>query len=273
MSDNAFACRNSREFQAALAILGAKHRLGRPYRPQTNGKVEKVQPHPARRVGLRQALRRQRRARGLAPGLAPRVQLPSRPHLAGRAPIHLTCQQRVWELHLGPDARQRRTPGRPPSCASRPGSARRGVDAARSQPGPLHGVLSSAHGAEHRVGHGPQVGPVRLAPAREPLLLIRGHVPSSPLIGLTNETLRRNRGRAMTTVRACRPPRGRKLATDQRVTHLRHEACQRVLVEVPGRQQDQPVDAQLQEADGGALVDRAGRLPARDRREADLELA
>ena len=41
MTDNAFAYRNSREFQAALAMLGAKHRLVRPYRPQTNGKVER----------------------------------------------------------------------------------------------------------------------------------------------------------------------------------------------------------------------------------------
>jgi transposase InsO family protein len=41
MTDNAFAYRNSREFHAALGILGAKHRLVRPYRPQTNGKVER----------------------------------------------------------------------------------------------------------------------------------------------------------------------------------------------------------------------------------------
>jgi transposase InsO family protein len=41
MTDNAFAYRNSREFHTALGILGAKHRLVRPYRPQTNGKVER----------------------------------------------------------------------------------------------------------------------------------------------------------------------------------------------------------------------------------------
>jgi transposase InsO family protein len=41
MTDNAHAYRSSRDFHAALGALGAKHRLVRPYRPQTNGKVER----------------------------------------------------------------------------------------------------------------------------------------------------------------------------------------------------------------------------------------
>jgi transposase InsO family protein len=41
MTDNALAYRSSREFSAALAVLGAKQRLVRPFRPQTNGKVER----------------------------------------------------------------------------------------------------------------------------------------------------------------------------------------------------------------------------------------
>ena len=41
LTDNAMAYRNSRAFAAALADLGSRHLRTRPYRPQTNGKVER----------------------------------------------------------------------------------------------------------------------------------------------------------------------------------------------------------------------------------------
>ena len=41
MTDNAHAYRSSRDFQAALREIGARHRLIPPYRPQVNGKVER----------------------------------------------------------------------------------------------------------------------------------------------------------------------------------------------------------------------------------------
>ena len=41
LTDNAFAYRHSRQFQAAIAELGAVQRFTRPYHPQTNGKVER----------------------------------------------------------------------------------------------------------------------------------------------------------------------------------------------------------------------------------------
>ena len=41
MTDNAFAYRHSRAWQAALDQLGATARFTRPYRPQTNGKAER----------------------------------------------------------------------------------------------------------------------------------------------------------------------------------------------------------------------------------------
>ena len=41
MTDNAFAYRLSRDFQAALAHLGARHILIRPHCPWQNGKVER----------------------------------------------------------------------------------------------------------------------------------------------------------------------------------------------------------------------------------------
>lgn len=41
LTDNAMSYRKSRAFADALADLGAAHRRTRPYRPQTNGKVER----------------------------------------------------------------------------------------------------------------------------------------------------------------------------------------------------------------------------------------
>ena len=41
MTDNAMAYRRSRAFAHALSVIGATHKLIRPYRPQTNGKVER----------------------------------------------------------------------------------------------------------------------------------------------------------------------------------------------------------------------------------------
>jgi len=41
MTDNALAYRRSGDFRAALADLGARHLLIQPWRPQTNGKVER----------------------------------------------------------------------------------------------------------------------------------------------------------------------------------------------------------------------------------------
>ena len=42
MTDNAQGYRTSRAFAGAVADLAASHKLTRPYRPQTNGKVERV---------------------------------------------------------------------------------------------------------------------------------------------------------------------------------------------------------------------------------------
>jgi transposase InsO family protein len=41
LTDNAFAYRHSRQLQQVIAELGAVQRFTRPYRPQTNGKVER----------------------------------------------------------------------------------------------------------------------------------------------------------------------------------------------------------------------------------------
>ena len=41
MTDNAKSYTRSQAFAEVLEEIGAKHRLTRPYRPQTNGKVER----------------------------------------------------------------------------------------------------------------------------------------------------------------------------------------------------------------------------------------
>jgi transposase InsO family protein len=41
MTDNAMAFRLSRDFESAVASIGAKHKLTPQYRPQTNGKAER----------------------------------------------------------------------------------------------------------------------------------------------------------------------------------------------------------------------------------------
>ncbi|MGY1827125.1 integrase core domain-containing protein, partial [Blastococcus sp. SYSU DS0541] len=41
LTDNAFAYRHGRAWRERLAAQGIKHRFIRPYRPQTNGKVER----------------------------------------------------------------------------------------------------------------------------------------------------------------------------------------------------------------------------------------
>jgi len=88
LTDNG-SCYRSRDFAAALG--SARHSRTRPYRPQTNGKVERVQPHPARRVGLRQDLELRRPTHPRVDHLAPHLQPSSTPHRHRRS-AHQPCQ-------------------------------------------------------------------------------------------------------------------------------------------------------------------------------------
>lgn len=54
LSDNG-SCYRSRVFNAAVAATGAKHKFTRPYRPQTNGKVERFQQTLSREWARSQA--------------------------------------------------------------------------------------------------------------------------------------------------------------------------------------------------------------------------
>ena len=54
MTDNAWSYRKGQAFAQALAQLGAAHKLTRPYRPQTNGKVERFNQTLTQRWAYRQ---------------------------------------------------------------------------------------------------------------------------------------------------------------------------------------------------------------------------
>jgi transposase InsO family protein len=91
------SCYRSHDFRRALG--DADHTLTPPYRPQTNGKVERFQPHPARRVGLRQALDLRRPAHQSACPLTPYLQ-PSPAPDCYRTTAGEPCRQCLGTLHL-----------------------------------------------------------------------------------------------------------------------------------------------------------------------------
>jgi hypothetical protein len=127
LTDNGVGYR-SRLFGAALADTGVHHQRTRPYRPQTNGKVERCKPDPARGVGLSAAVPVQRRPRPCLAWLGPPVQHAPRPHRLRRPATHQPHQQPPWLLHLGSE----------PSAISEP-KFERGVMAVRvavHQPSP-----------------------------------------------------------------------------------------------------------------------------------------
>jgi len=63
------------------------------------------------------------------------------------------------------------------------------VGAAEPEPGFLDGVVRFVQGAEHAVGHGPQVGALLLGSLRQVVALVHGHIlwPHSVIV-LTNTT-------------------------------------------------------------------------------------
>jgi len=88
LTDNALACRNSTAFAAALADIGAAHKRTRPYRPQTNGKVERFNRTPPNRMGLPTRLHRQQPAHRSSRPMAPPPQSPPTTARPSRPPAH-----------------------------------------------------------------------------------------------------------------------------------------------------------------------------------------
>jgi transposase InsO family protein len=88
ITDNALAYRHSTAVNQAVAQLGAKHKFIKPHCPWQNGKVERVQPHPADRMGLPADLPQQPRPRRRACPLAGVLQHSTPTHRTWRPPAN-----------------------------------------------------------------------------------------------------------------------------------------------------------------------------------------
>lgn len=86
LTDNALAYRHSNAVKQAVAQLGAKHKFIKPHCPWQNGKVERVQPHPADRMGLPAGLPQQPRPCRRACPLAGVLQHSTPTHRTWRQP-------------------------------------------------------------------------------------------------------------------------------------------------------------------------------------------
>ncbi|MDT7639712.1 MAG: hypothetical protein QOC83_4000, partial [Pseudonocardiales bacterium] len=105
LTDNG-SCYKSHLWRDTLTAAAITHKRTRPYRPQTNGKEHRtVQPHPARRMGLRTALSLRDRTPRSLPTLAPHLQSPPRPHRTRRQTTRQPHPQPLGTEHLvGPGA-------------------------------------------------------------------------------------------------------------------------------------------------------------------------
>jgi transposase InsO family protein len=117
LSDNAFAYRNSRDFQSAVAELGAVQRFIKPHCPWTNGKVERFN----RTLATEWAYARvytstAERAAALDPWLK-HYNTQRRHHALGGHPRSADCHQRRDRVQLAP--RRARRARRAWSCRPR----------------------------------------------------------------------------------------------------------------------------------------------------------
>ena len=110
MTDNHKAY-TSHAFQALLAELGARHILTPPYTPRWNGKVERFNQHPRRRMGHSRDLAQQPHPRPRPDILPALLQPPPTPHLTRRPATH---QPRSPSPRAGQLARAELCQSRPP---------------------------------------------------------------------------------------------------------------------------------------------------------------
>lgn len=99
LTDNG-SCYRSRCFARVLAEAGIGHRRTRPYRPQTNGKVERFNLTLKWEWAYAKPLRDQRLTHRGARPMAPSLQLPSTSYGPFRQGAHHGREQRPEEAHL-----------------------------------------------------------------------------------------------------------------------------------------------------------------------------
>ena len=102
MTDNALAYRRSGAFRDALGEIGAVHKRTRPYRPQTNGKVERFHQTLLRGWAYKRPYDTNQARRAALAGFLDTYNQ-KRPHseLAGQPPMTVLVTHLLWEGDLG----------------------------------------------------------------------------------------------------------------------------------------------------------------------------
>jgi transposase InsO family protein len=94
------SCYRSRVWRRALADASITHKQTRPYRPQTNGKVERYNRTLLVEWAYCPSLpQRNHPPQGPHP-MATHLQSPPTPHLTRQQTTHQPCHQRLWAGHL-----------------------------------------------------------------------------------------------------------------------------------------------------------------------------
>ena len=136
MTDNAFSYVKNRSLRELLARHGIRHLTTKPYRPRTNGKVERFHQTMAREWAYGLAYRSHRQRNQALPHWLDHYNR-RRPHstIGGRPPIsrvHNVCRQDI-SLALARRRRRRRRPGSVPDAPSEPCAGSRRADQRRHQ--------------------------------------------------------------------------------------------------------------------------------------------
>ena len=100
LTDNGSAYRSA-DFARACLAAGIRHRRTRPYRPQTNGKVERFNRTLLEGMGLRSRLPLRAGTHGRARALAAPLQSPPRSHRPRRSTSAQPCYQPPGTVQLG----------------------------------------------------------------------------------------------------------------------------------------------------------------------------
>ena len=103
LTDNGSAYRSA-DFARACLAAGIRHRRTRPYRPQTNGKVERFNRTLLEGMGLRSRLPLRAGTHGRARALAAPLQSPPRSHRPRRSTSAQPCHQPPGTVQLALDA-------------------------------------------------------------------------------------------------------------------------------------------------------------------------